>query len=385
MIHGDSLCQTKFVTCGDGACTVGKFAGQYQSKYQALIGKNTTTLVFDDVSVTNCLVTGASGFIGSHLVELLVSRGDQVTCLVRPNSDCSRLEKYPVRFVRGDITDEQSLPKAVSGNQVVYHLAGLTRSLSRQGLKRVNQVGTRNLAAACASAGQTPTLVVVSSLAAGGPSVGEQPRTEAEPPRPVSEYGKSKLAGELEAKQFAAEIPITVLRPPIVFGEGDKDVFEMIRGIAKWRVHLVPGLVDRRFSFIHAQDLATAMVLAGESGERISAQPNDAKGTYYTASDESLTYASFGRLIGEVLDKKTYVVRCPDAAIWLISAFADGISRIRRHPSLLNLDKAREATAPGWTCTSDAFKADTGFAIKHPLHDRIVQTVDWYRTHGWLR
>jgi nucleoside-diphosphate-sugar epimerase len=331
------------------------------------------------------LVTGASGFIGTHLVRHLSDRGATVSCLVRPKSDRRQLEPFRPRFVAGDVTDPESLRPALQGVDVVYHLAGLTKSLSAGRLHEVNEVGVRNVAACCAAQRQPPVLVMASSLAAAGPAPLDRARTEADAANPVSAYGRSKRAGELAAREYAAHVPTTIVRPPIVLGEGDRDGFAMFEGIAKWGIHVVPGLRDYQFSTIHAADLAAALVLAAGLGRRLSSA-DEAQGTYFAAADETLTYADLGRLIGDVLGRpRVMVVRSPQAMVWAIAGVNEAVSQLRRRPHILSLDKAREATAGSWTCSALAIRQDTGFAPAQPLRQRLLQTVHWYFEQGWLK
>ena len=335
--------------------------------------------------MTHALVTGATGFIGHHLVKRLTERGQQVSCLVRRDSDRSGVEGFDPNYCIGDVTDLNSLRRALHGVDVVYHLAGLTKSLRSDELMRVNELGTRNLSLACAERTSAPVLVVASSLAAAGPAVSDRPRCETDPPRPVSVYGRSKRAGELAAREFAAQVPTTIVRPPIVFGEGDKDGFNLFQGISRLGIHLVPGLRDYQFSAIHASDLAVALTVAAEQGRRIE-QPEDASGIYFAADEQTVSYAEFGRMIGRSLGRPhAWVVHAPGAAVWTLSAFNELVSQIRGRPHILNLDKAREATAGSWACSSAVLSRETGFRCELSLGERIEQTVDWYVSQGWLR
>ena len=170
------------------------------------------------VEMAKVLVTGGTGFIGRHLVERLVERGDDVTCLVRNVKRAAVLGDLDVRSAIGDVTDAESLDDAVAGAEVVYHLAGATLVFSAEQFHRVNETGARNVADACAAQSTPPVLVFVSSLAAAGPTTPEQPRVESDLPNPVSNYGKSKWAGEQRLMEMAAKLPITIVRPPIVIG-----------------------------------------------------------------------------------------------------------------------------------------------------------------------
>ncbi|MEN0110196.1 MAG: NAD-dependent epimerase/dehydratase family protein, partial [Planctomycetota bacterium] len=175
------------------------------------------------------LVTGATGFIGVRLVERLVARGDRVACLVRPTSDTGGLEPLGVERAVGSLGDAESLVRAVGGSfggegaEVVLHVAGLTHAWRAEDFHRVNAEGTATLCRAAAGASSPPTVVLLSSLAAAGPSPDGAPHTEATKPAPISHYGRSKLAGERAARRFADRLPLSIVRPPVVFGPGDRD------------------------------------------------------------------------------------------------------------------------------------------------------------------
>lgn len=336
--------------------------------------------------MTHALVTGASGFIGYHLVNSLFQRGHEVTCLVRPNSDRSLIEPLQPRFATGDITDRTSVRAALHGIDVVYHLAGATKCLRRSHFHAINVEGTRNVASSCANSDSPPTLVYVSSLAAAGPSTIERRRIESDGASPVSNYGRSKLGGETIAREYAADLPISIVRPPIVLGEADRDGFEMFKSIAQWGVHLVPGLSDERVSVIHAADLAAALLKTASRGQRIGPASGDHTGIYYAAADEAPTYADLGRMIGRAVGRKrTLVIRNLQASVWGIAAINELIAQIRRRPHILSLDKAREATAGSWTCSAGVLHRDTGFAPAYSLQDRLNETARWYVEQGWLK
>lgn len=335
--------------------------------------------------MTTALVTGASGFVGGHLVQRLHDYGYDTTCLVRAGSDLSRLIPYQPRFVTGDITDGESLAAAVAGVDVVFHLAGATKCLRIEEFARVNIDGVRNVAQACAGCATPPTMILVSSLAAAGPSAVDRLRVETDPPAPVSNYGHSKLAGEYAAMRYADRIPITIIRPPIVLGEADRDGWSLFDSIARWNLHLVPGMSDDLFSVIHGDDLAEALILAARDGHRLR-DANSTDGIYFAAADETPTYAELGRMIGEAVGRDhVRIVHSPRSAVWCIAAISEFASQIRRRPHILGLDKAREATAGSWACDDRALRRDTGFAPACSLQQRLVQTAHWYAQQGWLK
>lgn len=334
------------------------------------------------------LVTGATGFIGHHLVRALIEEGAQVTCLIRPTSIRTSLESLDVSFTEGDTTILETLIGPTSKAEVVYHLAGTTAALHTSDYQRVNEHGTGNLASACAQCASPPVLVVVSSIGAAGPSLSGRLISEGDPPSPVSNYGRSKLAGENAARSWADEVPITIVRPPIVFGEYDFDVLKMFELVARgW--HLVPGLKDRTYSFIHAEDLSKGLISAAHQGERLVARESDSattgKGIYFISSDEHQSYADFGRMIAQALGRKGVgIVRIPIPITWLVGALIEMLSSWRRRPSILNLDKVREAAAGSWTCSAEKAKRQLGFNTEASLAERLLQTAQWYRVQRWL-
>lgn len=336
------------------------------------------------------LVTGASGFIGYHLLKALAKRGEEVACLVRKTSKVQQLEEFRPAWLYGDVTDPASVRAAVAGKSVVYHLAGCIKSLSAEQMRQVNADGVRNVARACAEQANPPVLVVVSSLAAAGPSTANRPRVESDSPAPVSVYGQTKRAGELAAQEFAGQTPITVLRPPIVFGEGDRVTAEMFRSIHRFRTHLVVSWRAHRFSLIHAEDLALAMIQAAERGQRLApangeTEQPDSDGIYFIADPEQPTYGNLGRMVATSVGRRGVVV-IPIAlpVAWSVAGCSELVGRIRGQAPFLNFDKMREASAGSWTCSPQKAAEELGFTAAAPLAARLQQTADWYRKEGWL-
>lgn len=335
------------------------------------------------------LVTGASGFIGSHLAQALVARGDEVACLVRKTSKLDRLRPLGVRLVYGDVTDPQSLGPAIGDAEVVYHVAGCHLVLHVEQYYRVNEQGVRNVARACAQRSTPPVLVSVSSLAAAGPAAHGRARTEADPPVPVSNYGRSKQAGEQAAREFAGRVPITIVRPSIVLGEADPVTLSMFKMIARCGVHFVPALGRSRFSVIHAADLAEMLIAAAGRGNRLPAGGQDAaaasQGIYFAACEEHPTYAGLGRMIGTALGRRRVLVfPTPPRTVWVVAAVSHVISRIIRQPLYVNFDRVREIRAGSWLCCPQRALDELGFSVTTPLAERLRQAADWYRRQGWL-
>ena len=336
------------------------------------------------------LVTGASGFIGYHLVRALVETGHPVTALVRKTSAVDRLEPLGIELAFGDLADQDSLKAAVTGHAVVYHLAGLVKARRAAQLFAVNQQGVANLCRACAERASPPVLVLVSTLAAAGPAPPDRPRTEGDPPRPVSHYGRSKRAGEMEAEKFADRLPITVVRPPIVFGEADPACLQIFRAIKWTGIHFVPGFRPRKYSVIHAADLAGLLIRAAQSGERLPARrvgdrDEIGHGYYFADCGWRPTYYQLGKLMAKAMGRR-FVLLIPfgPLMVWGVSAVSDLAARLRGRAAHFSLDKAREAVAGSWVCSGQKAASQLGFSVAASLPGRLEQTVEWYRREGWL-
>jgi nucleoside-diphosphate-sugar epimerase len=335
------------------------------------------------------IVSGASGFIGHHLVRALLAQGDEVRALIRNPSAAEELRTLGADAVLGDVTQSETLGSAVTGMDVVYHLAGLVKALSYQALLKVNEGGVRLMAEACAAQPSPPVLVLASSLAAGGPSLGDRPRTELDPPHPISNYGRSKRLGELAAELWADKVPITVLRPPFVFGEGDANTLQIFRPIASTGFYAVPGELSSKLSVVHADDLAKALMLAAAHGARLKKNQHDSsdgcQGYYYVAAEEDLSYDELGRLIGHSLGRThVSIVHTPRWVGWCLAAGSELRAFVRHEPTIFGLDKMREVTAGSWTCSAERISTDLGFRVGKSLADRLRQTSAWYARHGWL-
>jgi dihydroflavonol-4-reductase len=338
--------------------------------------------------MTKVVVTGASGFIGVHLVDRLLAAGREVTCLVRSPDKLPARLRAQVHIVQGDIHDAAAISTAVAGADQVFHVAGLVKALRPAELFEVNEAGTRRVAEICAGQDKPPTFVLVSSLAATGPSKGERPLQESDTPAPVSHYGRSKLAGETAAREFARRMPITIVRPAVVFGPGDANSFLLFRPVSRWGVHATPCDASGRISMIHVADLCKLLLLAADRGQRLPAESNEqnrGQGIYFGANPQTIPYDDFGRMVGAALGrKKVRVARNRPWSGYALAGVAEAFARIRRRPAILSFDKMREAFAGDWHCSGEKTVRELGFQPSATLADRITETVAWYRANGWL-
>lgn len=332
------------------------------------------------------LVTGATGFIGRHVVRRLLQRGDQVRCLVR-RPPSNGLASSGVEFVLGDVTRPESVRAAVREVDLVFHVAGATQVHTPEVYARVNTEGTRHLAQACARLLTPPRFVYVSSLAAAGPSLPDSPRREQQPSTPVSVYGRSKLAAERQLQKLASAVPITVVRPPVVYGPWDPHSYPLFRSVQNG-FNVVPRRVDPNMSIIYVDDVVSALLLAAERGHALPADPTgpeDDQGIYFATSEESLTISGMARAAARALNISAFrTVRMPMLLCWLGAYVNQFRAALMRKPIIFTPDKFREALAGYWVCSSDKAKVELGLKCSTNLVDGFRLTGEWYQRQGWL-
>lgn len=341
------------------------------------------------MAIQTAFVTGASGFIGSHLLERLLRAGCEVRCLVRPSSPPLQPRSSGIVSVSGTLDDPATYREAISGCDTVFHLGGLVGAPRRADLFRVNGTATQFLADACAAQPVPPRLIFVSSLAAcGPPPLDRSFRDESDGPAPVSDYGRSKRAGEVALQQRADRMPITILRPGIVYGARDPKMAAIFQAIAKTGIHFTIGFQTPRLSLIHVDDLVDTVLAVADRGETLV---HDAAGAYaprgyYLACDDRVhpSYGQLGRMVARALGQRVFVW-----PIWRWVGRTVGLAAQTLFPpdsrgNLLSVDKVREATAWSWACSSHKARSQLGLAPASPLDQRLHELAAWLREHRWL-
>jgi len=323
------------------------------------------------------LVTGATGFIGSHVVEALLAKGYQVSCLVREASDLRWLRGLQVQLVYGDLTQETTLREAVREAEFIYHLGGITKARRPRDYYEINHRGTRNLVEACLEWNLgLKKFVYLSTLAALGPSKEGRPAREEDEPHPITDYGRSKLLGEVEVLKHRERLPVTIVRAPAVYGPRDQDLYPFFRTVAK-RVKPVLGKDEGSLSLCYVQDLATGLILAGENEKSIGQ-------AFFISEEGSHSWSEVADLVAETLGVSALRVRIPPSFIFLLAYLSEAWAILDKRPALLNRQKAREITGRYWVCDITKAKAELGFKPCFPLREGLKLTVAWYRKKGWL-
>ena len=330
------------------------------------------------------LLTGGSGFVGGNLARLLVSKGHSVTALVRRTSNRKGLGALGVKFAVGDIATGDGLFEAMEGVECVQHVAGVTKAWTEAEYQAGNAQGTRHVCEAIARCPKPPRLVYCSSLAAAGPARVGHPRNERDESKPVSRYGRSKLAAEEVVRQFASRIPALILRPPFVYGPGDATNLPPLMAMARWGVYLKAGFGPKQFSFIHVDDLCAALYQASFHGSTLS-ESDPTQGVYFVADPAQYSWEQFCEALSQAMGKsKPRVIPLPEMFGYAAGLGSELGGRVMGTVPIMSRDKAREMRCEAWTCSTERAQSEMSFQAVHALVGGLEHTVAWYRKEGWI-
>lgn len=324
------------------------------------------------------LVTGASGFLGSHIAERLANEGHEVRVLVRKSSSRKFLKGFPHEEAIGDIADAESLPAAVDGIEGVAHAAGLVKARDEAHFTSVNGQGTANLLAAIEkNAPQFKRFVYVSSLSAHGSSPDGEPRPVDAEPKPVSAYGRSKLLGEEAVRESALVGKSVVLRMPVIYGPRDPALTPMFQAV---RFRFAPLLMGghNRVSVVYADDAATAVITT------LTAEA-DVAGRVYTPEDGNVyTWRDLLDAIEQAMGHGAVVLPVPRLGYDFAALLAEAGAKVIRKPVIFNRDKVREMAQRAWVCSAETLTRDVGWRAEVDITEGARRTGEWYRAHKWI-
>ncbi len=325
------------------------------------------------------LVTGGTGFIGSHLVDALIEHGVRPRVLVRPTSDVARLARDQadkVELVRGALEDHDSLRQAVSQVDTVFHLAAVTKAHTEEAYLGANAAGTQRLVQAMRAAQPRPRrLVYLSSLAAAGPARDGRPVEPRDEPHPITAYGRSKLVGEQACFAATDAFEVLILRAPVVYGPREKDFFLLFRLAARGVLPLPAG-PESVLQLVHVTDLVRALLCAATMPE--------ARGVYHVAESRSYAWSEIAMCLSRAVGRSVHMVRIPRLLVQLAATVSEGGAALIGRATIFNREKVKELLAPGWLCETALAKRELGFEAQVPLATGCVETAAWYRQQTWL-
>lgn len=326
------------------------------------------------------LITGATGFIGSHLADELLSRGYSLRCSYRKTSDLRWLKGKDIELIETDLYDMESVKQAIKDVDYIFHSAGAVKAINYNGFLRGNLVPTKNLIDACLQSNiKLKRFVYISSQTVVGPaSSPDLPLDENTKYNPITDYGKSKKASEEFVVKHKDNLPITIIRPPGVFGPRDTAIYSLFKIVS---LHIAPyfGMTDKYVSLINAYDLARGIAMAAESEKAIGE-------IYFLAYDEYFSYRElFNHVKNAMAGRKVINLRIPESVILAAGFLTEMIGKITKSPPVFNYDKGIDFIQTYWICKSDKARRDFGFKPNRSMESAIKETVDWYKQQGWIK
>lgn len=337
-------------------------------------------------SFMKILVTGASGFIGSFIVDMGLENGYSMWAGMRAGSSRKFLSDGRVNFVELDFSSVERLTaqlldfKAVHGAwDYIVHAAGVTKCLDKKEFFKVNYEGTRNFVDALAATGMQPRkFIYLSSLSVFGPLHEQQPYvpiSENDTPAPNTAYGDSKVLAERYIMEHAA-FPYIILRPTGVYGPRERDYYQMAVSIKK-HIDFAVGYKPQVITFIYVKDLVKAIYMAMESGVE--------NRSYFVSEPRGYDSRAFSDLIQRELGIRCVLhIKAPVWVLRVISACAEWGARISRKPSTLNGDKFKIMKQRNWLCDTAPIEKELGFTIDYPLERGVKEMIEWYKQEKWL-
>lgn len=343
----------------------------------AQLSRKKVVITGDMANRERVLVTGVTGFVGSHIAEHLAEHDFEVVGLIRRTSSLKFIQHLDIDLRVADLADREGLREVVGDIDYVVHPAGLIKAKSLEEFMAVNRGGTEYILDSVAKfRPELKRFVYISSQAAAGPSEEGKPTTEDMPERPVSDYGRSKLAGEEVCAEYADNLPITILRPPAVFGPRDAGTFPFFK-MAKSGWYWKLGRDEGYASVVYVKDLAESVRMVVESDA-------DTSGTFFIANSEAPSIWELQKLIGSLMKVEVRPLYTP---LWIahVMAYLDAfaafmLSRERN----LSRDKLAELKERYWICDPSKAESVFGWKAQTPLEKALKETIDWYIENRWL-
>ena len=328
------------------------------------------------------LITGASGFIGSFIVEEALKRGFETWAAVRKSSSREWLQDERIHFIELNLSSKSQLVEQLRDHDFDYvvHAAGVTKCLNKQDFHRINTEGTTHLVKAILKVGMPlKRFIFISSLSIFGAIKEQQPYEdirESDTPQPNTEYGRSKLAAEQYLETLRTRLPYIILRPTGVYGPREKDYFIMAKSIQQHSDFAV-GYKRQDITFVYVKDVVQAVFLALEKGE---------DGRKYFLSDGQVYQSStFSDLIHEELGRPWWIrITAPVWVLRIITFIGEYVGRMTGKVTALNNDKYNILKQRNWRCDIQPAIDELGYQPQYQLEQGVKETIRWYKENNWL-
>ena len=327
------------------------------------------------------LITGATGFIGSHLVDLLVKKNFKISCFIQNGNDLHWIKDHVansrIKLYYGDCRNKEDLENAIEDDvDYIVHLAGIMNSKNPKDYYEINVGGTKNLLESCKEKFlKLKRFIYISSVTAAGPSINGEVITEKDQFKPITDYGKSKLQAEGVIRGFSS-IPHTILRPSLVFGPRNRGTIFSYFQFAS--IKLKPLLGEGLTNVIHVKDLAEMILVSTSSNSTVNK-------SYFIGEHDQFSYKEISDIIVDAVGKPTITIRFPMFTIFIAGAILGGIAKLTGKYPVFDLRRAGDLRYRYWVYDVNPFFANTGYKIKYPLRETARETANWYKKMGWIK
>jgi dihydroflavonol-4-reductase len=327
--------------------------------------------------MSRIFLTGATGFIGGFLARKLFEGQHKLICLVRKTSNLQWIKDLDCEFCYGSLGQPDSYISALKDCDYIFHLAGVTKAFKSEDYFSGNVLATQKLLQTVMKVNpKLKRFLFVSSQAAIGPSPTEQPLTEDAPYHPITDYGRSKMEAEQIVRQNFPNLPITIIRPPSVYGPHDTDVYHFFRFLKKG-INLMVGKVDQLVSLVYVEDLIQGILDAAFSD-------NTKRQIYFLCEKTPNHWSEVAQISSKILERNYITIHLPLPLAVGVANIFEISSKITRKPTILNRQKINEIKQRYWTVSSDKARRDFGYQTNFPLESGIKKTIDWYKNNHWL-
>jgi nucleoside-diphosphate-sugar epimerase len=322
-------------------------------------------------------ITGATGFVGSHLADLLLEKGYEVYCLKRKTSSTKWLDGKKIHYVNGDLFSNEVLSSVIKEMDYVFHVAGVVKAKNRQGFITGNQLATKNIVEITFRVNpEIKKFIHISSLAVCGPNPDNKPLTEDYLPRPITTYGVTKLEAEKEVLKFKDKIPVTIIRPPAVYGPRDTEILVYFKTFSKG-LNSIIGFQNKYLSLVYVKDLVKGIVLAAES-EKSNSE------IFFISSDKFYNWNELGKIVSGILKRRVIKIRIPHFVVYSLGYIAQFLASVSGKAATLNVEKCKDITRERWVCSNEKAKKILGFNPEYEAENGFLETIDWYKREKWI-
>jgi len=297
---------------------------------------------------------------------------------VRKSSNLRYVKDPRIDLVYGSLDDDSTdWDETLTDVDLIYHVAGTTFARRASDYFKVNHHGTETLVAeALKRRDQIKRFVYISSLAAVGPARDGVPVDEDTTPAPITPYGRSKLMAEEAVRVVADLLPVTIVRPPAVYGPRDYGIYEFFKAVKGGMFPMI-GRRDKRVSLVHARDLADGIILAGESDKSIGR-------TYFISSPDDYSMRAVADLMAALMRRRLRSFAIPRPVAYSVAVAAEAAAFLLGKPPVVNRDKVTDLSQTGWTCSIERAQNELGYNPQVQLEEGLRETIAWYKTEGWL-